>query len=179
MREINSLNGKPSAFKSTLETKLDNELADPRYQEAVEASAKALSDQIDKDVLDSLPTYEDSPQATEAPLEEVEPAKDIAKRKPGRPPGSKNKDTLFKELMTGSFQSKAIADIEKVYSVLFEKAHKGDMKAIKMVLDRVVPVSKAVDLADMEKGGITVNVSVGALEGVKEDIEDAEYNEVE
>ena len=80
--------------------------------------------------------------------------------------------------MTGSFQSKAIADIEKVYSVLFEKAHKGDMKAIKMVLDRVVPVSKAVDLADMEKGGITVNVSVGALEGVREDIEDAEYNEV-
>ena len=167
MREINSLNGKPSAFKSTLETKLDNELADTEY----------------------VPTYEDSPQATEAPLEEVsktkessqlgiEPAKDIAKRKPGRPPGAKNKDTLFKELMTGSFQSKAIADIEKVYSVLFEKAHKGDMKAIKMVLDRVVPVSKAVDLADMEKGGITVNVSVGALEGVREDIEDAEYNEV-
>ena len=173
------MNGKPSAFKSTLETKLDNELADTEYvpvyvyceEESLE-HFETFGEFLDR------PSNEDSPQATEAPLEEVEPAKDVVKRKPGRPPGAKNKDTLFKELMTGSFQSKAIADIEKVYSVLFEKAHKGDMKAIKMVLDRVVPVSKAVDLADMEKGGITVNVSVGALEGVKEDIEDAEYNEV-
>ena len=166
MREINSLNGKPSAFKSTLETKLDNELAD-----------------MEKELFDtgSPQTYEYSPQATEEDKGDEEPAKDIAKRKPGRPPGAKNKDTLFKELMTGSFQSKAIADIEKVYSVLFEKAHKGDMKAIKMVLDRVVPVSKAVDLADMEKGGTTVNVSVGALEGVKEEeeIEDVVYREVD
>ena len=160
MREINSLNGKPTAFKSTLETKLDSELANV------------------KDIYEYAQVPLDSPQATEEDKEELEPAKAVVKRKVGRPPGAKNKDTLFKELMTGSFQSKAIADIEKVYSVLFEKAHKGDMKAIKMVLDRVVPVSKAVDLADMEKGGITVNVSVGALEGVKEDIEDAEYNEV-
>lgn len=102
-----------------------------------------------------------------------------AKRGPGRPPGSKNKDTLFKELMTGQFQSKAIADIEKVYSVLFEKAHAGDMKAIKMVLDRVVPVQKAAD-GTMSKGGITVSITVGSMEDAQaaEIIEDAEYTEV-
>ena len=83
----------------------------------------------------------------------------------GRPRGSKNKDTLFKELMTGKFQDIAKKDIEKVYSVLFEKAHNGDMKAIKLVLDRVVPITKAVDLADMEKGGLQINISVGEMKG--------------
>ena len=102
------------------------------------------------------------------------------KRGPGRPPGAKNKDTLFKELMTGQFQSKAIEDIEKVYHVLFKKAHEGDMKAIKMVLDRVVPVQKAAD-GTISKGGITVSISVGSMEEAQaaEIIEDAEYEVVE
>jgi len=97
----------------------------------------------------------------------------------GRPPGAKNKDTIFKELMTGNFQSRAIKDIEKVYSVLFEKAHNGDMKAIKLVLDRVVPVTKAVD-ANQIKGGVTVSINVGSLEAAQAiTIEDAEYEEVD
>lgn len=103
--------------------------------------------------------------------------KEVVKRRPGRPPGAKNKATLFKELMTGQFQETAIENIQRTYEVLFERAHGGDMKAIKLVLDRVVPVTKAVDLSDIEKGGITVNVSVGALETLKEDIEDVEYYE--
>ena len=82
--------------------------------------------------------------------------------------------------MTGQFQSKAIEDIEKVYHVLFKKAHEGDMKAIKMVLDRVVPVQKAAD-GTISKGGITVSISVGSMEEAQaaEIIEDAEYEVVE
>ncbi len=96
----------------------------------------------------------------------------------GRPPGSKNKDTLFKELMTGQFQSKAIEDIEKVYDVLFKKAHEGDLKAIKLVLDRVVPVSKAVD-SESVKGGVSVSIHVGSMEEAQGiTIEDAEFTEV-
>lgn len=111
-----------------------------------------------------------------------------AQKKMGRPRGAKNKDTLFKELMTGNFQKIARQNIEKTFQVLFEKAHEGDMKAIKLVLDRVVPVTKAVDLADMEKKGLTINISVGSLEDgdhaqvrgdKKQDIEDAEYTTVE
>jgi hypothetical protein len=96
----------------------------------------------------------------------------------GRPPGSKNKDTLFKELMTGNFQEKAIKDIEKVYEVLFSKAHGGDMKAIKMVLDRVVPVTKAVD-ADAIKGGVSISINVGSMEEAQkvDVIEDAQFIE--
>ena len=102
----------------------------------------------------------------------------------GRPPGAKNKDTLFKELMTGKFQDMAAKNVGRTLQVLFEKAHAGDMKAIKLVLDRVVPVTKAVDLADMEKKGLVVNISVGHLESVQvqggggDVIEDAEYTEI-
>ena len=102
----------------------------------------------------------------------------VAKR--GRPAGSKNKDTLFKELMTGKFQDLATIQVERTIEVLFEKAHAGDMKAIKLIMDRVVPVTKAVDLADMEKKGLTINISVGSMEEAQaegEIIEDAEWSE--
>ena len=103
------------------------------------------------------------------------------KKRMGRPPGAKNKDTLFKELMTGKFQDKAAEDIVKVYHVLFEKAKAGDMKAIKLVMDRVAPVSKAVDLADMERKGLTIEINVGSLEEKRQEDEalEAEYTEVD
>jgi len=107
-------------------------------------------------------------------------ASEMVPRPRGRPPGSKNKATLFKELMTGHFEEKAIKDIERVYEVLFAEAHDGNMKAIKMVLDRVVPVTKAVDM-DSLKGGISISVNVGSMEEARkaEVIDDAEYEEVE
>ena len=107
-------------------------------------------------------------------------ASELVSKPRGRPPGSKNKATLFKELMTGRFEEKAIKDIERVYEVLFAEAHDGNMKAIKMVLDRVVPVTKAVDM-DSLKGGISISVNVGSMEEARkaEVIDDAEYTEVE
>ena len=104
------------------------------------------------------------------------------KRKAGRPKGAKNKETLFKELMVGQFQDIAEQNIEKTFFVLFEKAHEGDMKAIKLILDRVIPASKSVDMSDMEKKGLTVNISVGSMEQATiegEIIEDAVFNEVD
>ncbi len=96
--------------------------------------------------------------------------------KGGRPKGSKNKDTLFKELMTHDFQGIAKKDIQKVYRILFDKASQGDMKAIKLILDRVVPVTKAIDLGDIEKGGLKININVSPMEQ-KPAIE-ADYAEV-
>lgn len=103
------------------------------------------------------------------------------KKKMGRPPGAKNKDTLFKELMTGKFQDIASKDIVDVYKILFDKAKGGDMKAIKLVMDRVAPVSKAVDLADMERKGLVIEINVGSLEQKQEEdlAIEAEYTEVE
>lgn len=108
--------------------------------------------------------------------------KALQKKKRGRPPGAKNKDTIFKELMTGEFQSLATQEVKKVFGVLFEKAKEGDMTAIKMIMDRVVPASKAIDLEKATSGGITVHISVGSLEDsplvAGEIIEDAEFEEV-
>jgi hypothetical protein len=101
----------------------------------------------------------------------------------GRPKGAKNKDTLFKELMTGQFQDIAQDQVGRTLQVLFEKAHEGDMKAIKLIMDRVVPVTKAVDLADMEKKGLTINISVGSMEEAAlieaGEIEDGDFTEME
>lgn len=88
----------------------------------------------------------------------------IAKRKRGRPPGAKNKKTLFKELMNDEFQNIAQKNIKKTFEVLFEEAHAGNMSAIKMVMDRVVPASKAVDLDNIGNKGLTVSINIGSLE---------------
>lgn len=123
---------------------------------------------------------EDAPKTTGVDIQSVEDPGLPIKRGRGRPPGSKNKETLFKELMQGHFQDIAVQNVERTIQVLFEKAQEGDMKAIKLVLDRVVPVSKAVDLADMEKKGLTINISVGSMEeAAAELIEDAVFSEVE
>ena len=123
-----------------------------------------------------------SPGQVKEEKKDIVSAEGTKKRLPGRPPGAKNKDTVFKELMTGKFQDVAAAKVEKVINVLFEKANDGDMKAIKLIMDRVVPVTKAVDLADMEKKGLTVNITVGDMMQAQtkgEMIEDAEYSLVE
>jgi len=96
--------------------------------------------------------------------------------KGGRPKGAKNKDTLFKELMTTDFQQVAKKDIQAVYRILFDKAQNGDMKAIKLILDRVVPVTKAIDLGDIEKGGLKININVSPM--AQEPALEAEYVEV-
>ena len=85
--------------------------------------------------------------------------------------------------MKGRFQDIAEQNIQRTFEVLFEKAKDGDMGAIKLILDRVVPASKAIDLdAQAKKGGLTINVSIGDLEagpvGTAEVIEDAEYEEI-
>ena len=99
-------------------------------------------------------------------LADNKPEGGLKKRGRDRPPGSKNKDTIFKELMNEDFQSLATQEVKKVFQVLFDKAQEGEMQAIKLVLDRVVPVTKAVDLADMDRKGLTISINVGSMEAV-------------
>lgn len=84
--------------------------------------------------------------------------------KRGRPKGAKNKDTLFKELMTGKFQDIAEVNIQKTFEVLFEQAHEGNMQAIKLIMDRVIPTSKAIDLDKVSASGLKIEVNIGKLE---------------
>ena len=82
----------------------------------------------------------------------------------GRPKGAKNKATLFKEIIQRGFEKSMQKDFKAVVEVVIKQAKLGDMKAAKMLFDRVIPVSKAVDLDSMMKSGVTINISVGAMD---------------
>ncbi len=82
----------------------------------------------------------------------------------GRPAGAKNKTTIFKEIMQEGFEKKMATDFKKVIQVVIDQAKLGDMKAAKMLFDRVIPVSKAVDLENLGKKGISISINVGAMD---------------
>lgn len=82
----------------------------------------------------------------------------------GRLPGVKNKSTILKEVLRNGFEKQIQKDFKAVVGAVIDKAKDGDMTAAKLILDRVVPVSKAVDLEDVKKGGLQININVGSLE---------------
>ena len=99
-------------------------------------------------------------------LKELTPAKKIRGHNlKGRLKGVKNKSTIFKEVMQKKFEVKMTREFEKVLMVLLEKAQEGDVPAIKMLMDRVIPQSKSVDLGEMAaKKGISINVNIGGMD---------------
>jgi hypothetical protein len=82
----------------------------------------------------------------------------------GRPKGAKNKTTIFKEIMQQGFEATLQRDFPKLVEIVLEKALKGDMKAVKILFDRVIPVSKAVDLDSLGKAGISISINVGEMD---------------
>ena len=82
----------------------------------------------------------------------------------GRPKGAKNKTTIFKEIMHEGFEESMAKDFIKVIEVVVNQAKAGDMKAAKMLFDRVIPVSKAVDLESLGKKGISITINVGEMD---------------
>lgn len=57
----------------------------------------------------------------------------------GRPIGSKNKSTQFRELLE--------KDLSALISVLRDKALEGDMNAMRLLLERLVPKVQVVDMS--------------------------------
>lgn len=114
----------------------------------------------------------------------VVPSKgELQERKPrghnlkGRQKGVKNKSTIFKELVRDGFEGTLTKGqrFQTVFNVLIEKAEQGDMAAMKMLMDRIVPVSKAIDLDGLEKGkGLAININVGSLENEIKVVNDPE-----
>lgn len=102
----------------------------------------------------------------------------------GRPKGAKNKTTLFKEAMKEGFEAKLMKEGYAVFDAVVNKAKEGDMTAAKMILDRVVPVTKAIDVNALDSNsvkGITINIEKLVAETgnpEKVEIQDADYEEV-
>ena len=97
----------------------------------------------------------------------------------GRPKGVKNKTTIFREAMREGFEEKLQKDFKKVLDAVVHCAVNGDMTAAKLLMDRVIPVQKSIDLEDIEKGkGLTISINVGSLEKNGNLPVEAEYTEV-
>ena len=81
----------------------------------------------------------------------------------GRPKGSVNKYTaLARELMS----SKSPEIVDKVIS----KAMEGDVHCLKMCLDRILPVQKAID-STRTKADAQVIINVSSLDSIKSHID--------
>jgi len=93
----------------------------------------------------------------------------------GRPKGAKNKTTLVKEAIKGHWDELMVDKARDVFNKAVEMALEGDTQCIKMIMDRAVPVSKAVDInaSDIGKtGGITIVIEQLVTEKKGEIIED-------
>lgn len=101
----------------------------------------------------------------------------------GKPKGAKNKMTIFKEAMIQGAEETFVKNIEKITEVVCAKAAEGDLTAAKMVLDRLIPIRKAVDINHGPVKDVGVNIVIQSLEDklqVKaEDIVEADYTEVD
>ena len=84
----------------------------------------------------------------------------------GRPKGTPNKKTakakIFREQMANHFEKVMEKDFKYVLKNTVEKALDGDMSATKMLMDRVIPVGKAIDLND-NKGTPKISINIGSL----------------
>ncbi len=86
----------------------------------------------------------------------------ISKKNPkgaGRPQGSKGGETILREALRTKSEGVILKHFPAIVKKVCEKAEKGDMRAAKMLFDRILPNKRAVD-ADAARGtgGITIVV---------------------
>lgn len=63
----------------------------------------------------------------------------------GRPKGSRNAKTLAQQALIEGAMDVFVKNIKKVCEVAVARANEGDPAFVKMILDRVIPVRKAVE----------------------------------
>lgn len=102
----------------------------------------------------------------------------------GRPAGDKAIMDEYKARMLASPKSARV--LEKVFEVALEDGHPGQMAAMKLVMDRIVPAS-SFDVAKGANGGVpSISINISGLtaptveaEEVVYDVSDVESRDVE
>jgi len=93
----------------------------------------------------------------------------------GRPKGMKNKATIFKEVIREGFEKRLLKDGMRVIDAVVEQAIEGNMQAAKLLLDRILPTTKSIDLEELEKRhGVKIQINVGSLEKDKGEVLEGE-----
>lgn len=83
-------------------------------------------------------------------------------KKIGRPKGSKNKSTLFKEILAKEVEEEAVKQFGEVVRKTFELAKAGDTTCMKILWDKFYASQKAID---GETGGVpVVNISISGID---------------
>lgn len=80
--------------------------------------------------------------------------------KAGRPKGSKNKSTLALEALRSGAVDQIMDKLTDVVRVVIARAEAGDMTAAKMLLDRAIPVTRAVEIGGPGGGPMGVKIIV-------------------
>lgn len=83
--------------------------------------------------------------------------------KKGRPKGSKNKSTLALEALRSGAVDQIMDKLSDVITVVIKRAEGGDMQAAKMLLDRAIPVTRAVEIGGPGGGPMGVKIIVENL----------------
>jgi len=100
---------------------------------------------------------------------EIEPVK----RGRGRPKGSKNGRALLQAAINEDWTRLAKRRSRKVFEVLTEKAISGDIQAIKLFMDKILPNAKN-EVQPSEKDGMGVQIIIRSLEREEEKTVDGE-----
>ena len=83
----------------------------------------------------------------------------LSKQGRGRPKGMKNKKTLLQEVVRTKSEEIILKHFPKIVEAVVEQAKTGNMVAAKMIMDRIIPVKRAVELtASDNKSGMVINI---------------------
>ena len=112
-----------------------------------------------------------APSDLQIPITEKKPdtkfKKGVPANRTGRPKGSKDKHKMLIATLNRSLANGA----KDVLETVIRRAKAGDMRAAKMLLDRLLPVHKAVDPALAGKTQPVVNITIKAIEDLAPAIE--------
>lgn len=82
----------------------------------------------------------------------------------GRPKGTKNKLTVLNEALRNRSVDYMIKHLEPILKAVAQKAEEGDMTAAKLILDRVLPVYKAIEVNSTATDSKSIVINISALE---------------
>ena len=83
----------------------------------------------------------------------------------GRPPGSKNKDTLLQEDIKNDFTRLAKRRSKKIFEKLTELAMEGDPQMIKLFMDKIVPNAQIE--GEQIKTDLGINIVISDIKSVQ------------
>jgi hypothetical protein len=100
-----------------------------------------------------------------------------AKNKVGRPPNNTGRLAEFKQRLLGTTGMKVI---EKIIQIGQDDNHPGQMAALKMAMDRILPMSMFEKDKNGGRNAVTINITgIGEAVVEQDDVIDNEYEDVD